>query len=215
MNDTQNKAFDREAMRQRIAKASEALADLDQVSPEVMQQIWARRAAHLAQVPSQEDEGEQMMLVLVRLGHEIYGLEAQYVLDNRPVEQITRVPRVPDWVAGVVNLRGRILSVVDLRRFFGLSPAEPDVEDGSTVLYLVTVETSDMEVVLLVDDVLSVQIIPASRMQNAIGVQGLRPEYVRGVAERKSGDKDASMVVVLDLPALLADEQLIVHEEML
>jgi len=215
MKNTPNKAFEREAARQHIAKASEALADLDQVSPEVMQQIWARRAARLAQVLSQEDEGEQMMLVLVRLGHEIYGLEAQYVLDNRPVEQITPVPRVPDWVAGVVNLRGRILSVVDLRRFFGLAPAEPDVEDGSTVLYLITVETSDMEVVLLVDDVLSVEAIPASRMQSTTGVQGLRPEYVRGVAERKSGEQDASMVVVLDLPALLADEQLIVHEEML
>lgn len=120
--ETQNLKW--EGVRQRIAAADAALAGLDETPPEVVYQIWARRAAQLAKVPVQEEEGEQIELVLVQLGREVYGFEAQHIYDIRPAEQITRVPRVPDWVAGVVNLRGRILSVLDLQRFFGLSRAE-------------------------------------------------------------------------------------------
>jgi purine-binding chemotaxis protein CheW len=125
-------------------------------------------------------------------------------------------------VAGVVNLRGRILSAVDLCRFFGLpasgksaGPAESngtgDTEELET--HLVAVETPDMELTLLVDDVLAVETFPTSRIQDASGtVRGLRPEYVRGVAERPRAET-GSMVIVLDLPAILADERLIVHQE--
>ena len=62
--------------------------------------------------------------MVIRLGREVYGLETDYVFDIRPLESITHVPRVPDWVAGVVNLRGRIISVLDLQRFLGLPPVE-------------------------------------------------------------------------------------------
>ncbi|MEE8391580.1 MAG: chemotaxis protein CheW, partial [Anaerolineae bacterium] len=177
--------------------------------------------ADLAQVPVGEGTGEQIKLVLIRLGREIYGLDARYVYTVKPADFITHVPRVPEWVAGVVNLRGRILSVVDLRRFFGLPPAEADQYDGSeneSVPSLVVVETPDMEVALLTDDVLTVESVSASQIQDTTGtVRGLRPEYVQGVARCKSSDGDGEgddiMVVVLDPVALLADERLIVHEE--
>jgi purine-binding chemotaxis protein CheW len=221
MNDTQNSELetrnsDWEGVSQRIAAVNAALSGLDETSSEVMQQVWARRAAQLAKVPVQQEEGEQIELVLVQLGREIYGLEAQYVYDIRPAEQITRVPRVPDWVAGVVNLRGRVLSVVDLRRFFGLMQAssEGEVTPG---LDLVVVETPDMEVALLADDALAVEALPASQVREAPDtIRGVHPEYVRGVAEYRSGDTSTdrgSLLVVLDLPALLADERLVIHEE--
>lgn len=61
--------FDWQNVRQRVAVASVAMAEPGETSPEVVQQtvhtIWARRAAQLAQVPTQEDEGEQIELVLV------------------------------------------------------------------------------------------------------------------------------------------------------
>jgi purine-binding chemotaxis protein CheW len=214
--------FDWEKARQRIATAQAALAamDADATNPEVLQQVWARRAAQLAQEPTREDPGERLELVLVRLGRELYGLDAQYVFDIRPVEQITRVPRVPPWVAGVINLRGRILSVIDLRGFFGLAPAEQ--EEAGEKGFLVVVETPEMEVALLVDEALSVEALPASQMQEVDGViRGLRPEYVRSVAERRNGDATqveptngtSTMLVILDLPALLADKDLIIHKE--
>lgn len=217
----QERSFDWEAVRRRVAEASAALEESIEISPEELQQVWAQRAADLARVPVEEDKGEQIRLVLIRLGREIYGIDAQYVYYVKPADLITYVPRVPEWVAGVVNLRGRILSVVDLRRFFDLPPAEiseDDDSEGGEESYLMIVETPDMEIALLADDVLTVESVAASRMQAATStVCGLRPEYVRGVVARQAGDADVresgSMVVVLDLVALLSDERLIVHEE--
>ena len=216
------RSFDWQEIRQRIATTEAALAEMDQTTPEVMERVWARRATQLAQAPPQEDRGRQIVLELIRLGRETYGLEAQYVFDNWPLEQITPVPRVPDWVAGVVNLRGRILSVIDLRRFFGLPAAGENGDDDPAegfravgeVPYLVVVETPGMEVALLVDDVLTVKALPARRMQAPTSaIRSIPAEYVQGVIERSNG-YDAQTVVVLDLPALLADERLLVHEEL-
>jgi purine-binding chemotaxis protein CheW len=223
MKDTQNselgaRTFDWESVRQRIRAANAALAGLDETAPEIVQQIWAHRAAQLAEVPIEEDEGDQIDLVLIQLGREVYGLDAQQVYDVRPAEHITRVPRVPDWVAGVVNLRGRILSVLDLRRFLGLAQAETNGKGEATPgPDLVVIETPDMEIALVADNALAVEALSASQIQEASDtIRGIHPEYVRGVAERRDGDTLASgdgLLVVLDLPALLADERLIIHEE--
>ncbi len=215
-------SFDWDSIQRRIAELSVAMEEAEEISPEELQRIWERRAVELARVPVEEDESEHIRLVLMRLGREIYGIEAHHVFAIRPAGRITYVPRVPEWVAGVVNMRGRILSVIDLRRFFGLPLVEPERDDGSESIeemyHLVVVETPGMEVALLVSDVLTVEALPIGRMQDAVGtVRGLRAEYVRGVVTDLGQDtttgESGSMVVVLDLPALLADERLVVHEE--
>jgi len=211
-NTHEGRTFDWESARMRIAVTNAILAGLDEPAPEVLEQIWSRRAELLAQAPVQEDEGEQVKLVLIQLGRETYGLDAKYVFEIRPANQITPVPRVPDWVTGVINLRGRILSVLDLRRFFGLAPAEVSEEDEmSPGSELLIVKTPTMEVALLADDVLAVESLLANRVRDVTDIiRGIRPEYVRGVVERQDG---TDLLVVLDLMTLLADEQLIVHEE--
>ncbi len=209
-------SHDRQDARQRIAMTNVALTGSDSATPDMVQRIWARRAAQLAQVPVQEDQGEQIELLVIQLGRERYGLDARFVFGIKPVEQVTRVPRVPEWVAGVVNVRGRILSVVDLRRFLGLPAAEPGeaIKQGS---HLVIVETPEMELALLTDGVLAVEKAPVSHIQDTSNtVRGLRSGYTRGVVELKGGEPTTNgktLVVVLDLPVLLADERLIVREE--
>jgi purine-binding chemotaxis protein CheW len=197
----------------------------DAVALQVLEQVWARRAAQIAQVPLQAEEGRQIELVLVRLGREIYGLEVGHVFDIRPSREITPVPRLPQWVAGVVNVRGRILSAIDLGRFFGLGTTSLSAETGSSAAgqYLVVVETPEMEVALLVDEVLAVQAIPDSQVQDAAGtVRGLSPEYVLGIASMATHPQShngnaagTALLVILDLVAILADPQLIVNEEVL
>lgn len=186
---------------------------VEQTSAGILEQTWARRAARLAQAVVQAEEGERIELVLIRWGDEVYGLEAQYVCDVWPIgpRSITRVPRTPAWVAGVVNLRGRILSALDLQRFLGL-PQAPTPQAGA---YLVVVETPEMQVVLLADEVLAVEALAASEIQDAAGtIRGIRPEYVRGVARYARPDAD-QLLVVLDVRALLADPSLVVHEEIM
>ena len=186
--------------------------------------LLARRAARLAELPEQEETGEQITLLLVRFGHEVYGLEAQHVDRVQLVEQITPVPRVPNWVVGMTNLRGQLLSVVDLVSFFGLPStmthvATEDADDQAPERCLVVVSTSEIEIALLADGVLAVETVPDSRLQEAETiVRGLRPEYVRGIIQRTGQDRTgegtySSLVVVLDLQTVLSDERLIVYDE--
>ena len=210
---SQKRAFDGEGARQRIAQARAALKGISETEPELIKQIWAQRAAQLAKPPVQEEKGKQVELAMVQLGREVYGIDVQHVQEIRPAVQITRVPRVPEWVTGVVNLRGRILSVLDLRRFFGLAPAEAKEDDLITpFLDLLVVETPAMEVALLADDILAIESFPTSRIQDVTDTtRGLGSEYIRGVIEQGG---EAPMIAVLDLPTLLADERLIIEEEM-
>ncbi|MBN1875940.1 MAG: chemotaxis protein CheW [Anaerolineae bacterium] len=131
------------------------LRDEDEMTQEQMQRIWARRAALLAREVVQTEAGEQIDWVLVRLGRGVYALEATYVFDIKPVARITPVPRTPEWIAGVVNIRGRILSVIDLRRFLGVPRLEREsvpyeaYSNGALDVYtgyLVVIETPDTSV---------------------------------------------------------------------
>lgn len=204
--------FDWDEARQRIAQAVSSLTTVEE-TPEVVAGLLEQRTTQLAQVIEKADLGEQVDLVLVRLGREVYGLEAQYVSDMRPVERITRVPRVPAWVAGIVNWRGHVISVLDLRLWWDLPQSEMPADAEAAVPYLVMVEASELSLALVVDDVLAVETMPWTMVQEVSGtVRGLRTEYVRGVVERT--EAHYNMVVILDLPTLLADPQLVIHEEL-
>jgi purine-binding chemotaxis protein CheW len=210
------KTIDWDSIRQHLQQAGVALQGLDENTPENMEPIWAQRAARLARVPVRTDDSEQLAIVLLRLGREIYGVEAQYVFDIRPVEKMTRVPRVPAWVAGVVNSRGRIYSVIDLERLLGLEDGAGEVKapaapaEGAAARSLVMVTTPEMEVALLVDEVLPMSGVAVNKIQEATGtVRQIRTEFMRGIADRADGGS----MVILDLPVLLADKQLIVQEE--
>jgi len=201
--------------------AENAFAAEQGIALETVQIVLAQRAARLARAPEQETEGEQTRLVMVRLGGEIYALDTQFVFDIWLAEQVTFVPRVPKWVLGVVNRRGRILSVVDLRQFLGLAEATPRrMSDSvhrdaaaSQTSYLILVQVPEMEVVLCVDEVLGVDALLDSRIQETTGtVRGIPPEYVRGVSELDT-ERIKGMAILLDLHALLIDERLIIHQE--
>lgn len=172
-----------------------------------MEQVWQSRAERLARVPSEDSAGEQMELLLLRLGAELYALEAIYVYDIRPHGNVTPVPRVPDWMLGLSNMRGRILSVIDLRRYFKLPVKGTGGELDQT--YHVLVQAGGLEVALSVDEVFSVESIPLQHIRQVSGfLTGIRPEYIRGAFQHGS-----RTVTILNLPALLGDHRLIIEEQ--
>ncbi len=183
----------------------------DEMAMDLLEQTWMRRAEMLAEEVTEDGGGEHLSVVLVQLGEEVYGLEAQYVYDARPLERITPVPRAPGWMAGVVNVRGRIYSVLDLAHFLNLPAASNDNDEGS---YLVVVQSEALELALKVDTVLSVIALPESQLQEATDTLNIPAAIVRGVMQNDDEDPDLPIfLVVLDLPQLLSDPQLIIHEE--
>lgn len=214
--------IDWDLIHKRLIDSSARLTWGDDLTDEALQQTWLNRAALMAQILEEQEQGEQLEVAVIRLGRERYGIDVQYIFDIRLEENITRVPRVPAWVAGVVNLRGQVLSVVDLQRYLGLPVSEKAPEAGPR--HVLLVQTPQMELALLVDEVLSIQNLPASHIQEAASVvRGLPVEYVRGVyiengtdginVTSSKGRENTSLLVILNLSALLADKRLIVQEE--
>jgi purine-binding chemotaxis protein CheW len=223
----ENGGVDWQAIYQELQSAEAKVASHD-ISEELTRQIWSRRAAQLAKKDDRLGEEKQVELLLLRLGSEVYAIDVHYVYDIRPARKMTRVPRVPSWVSGVVNMRGRIVSAIDLRRYLGLPEGDfheketngPAALKGAAEKVhqdqkaLVLVEAANMEVVLVVDEVLSVGAFSESRFQSPSGtVRGLNPEYVSSISNRGPGVD--TLFVVLDLSAIITDKRLLIQEETL
>jgi len=165
-------------------------------------QILRARARALARPPERAAvAAASLELLEFRLARESYALETHYVREVYPLKNLTPLPCTPPFVLGIVNVRGRILPVLDLKKFFELP------EEGLTDLHrIILVHGNDLELGLLADVIAGVRTIPVERLQASLPtLTGIRAEYLKGVT--------AERLVVLDLDRILADPKIIVHEE--
>jgi len=136
-----------------------------------------------------------IQLVAFFIGDEEYAVEIQYVREINRLVEITRVPRTPEFVLGVINLRGRVIPVIDLRVRFGLSKREND--DRSRI---VVVEVKNQTIGLRVDSVSEVLRLPADTMDPPPNIiSGREAECVKGVAKLEN-----KLLILLDLDNVLS-----------
>ncbi len=165
-------------------------------------QILRARARALARPPERAAVAEASLEVLeFQLAQERYALETSYVREVHPLKNLTPLPCTPPFVLGIVNVRGRILAVLDLKKFFDL----PD--NGLTDLHrIILVGGNGLELGLLADISVGVRSIPVDSLQASLPtLTGIGAEYLKGVT--------AERLVVLDMGRILADPRIIVHEE--
>lgn len=143
----------------------------------------------------QQLASDELQLVVFQLGDEYYGAEIGVIREIVTLTHITPVPRTPAYVKGVINSRGRVLPVIDLRRRLGLGVAEETKQTRIAV-----VEQDGGQVGMIVDGVTEVlraapdQIEPPPPVLGGIG-----SDFIKGVA--KSQEK---LVTLLDLDKVLA-----------
>jgi purine-binding chemotaxis protein CheW len=131
------------------------------------------------------------------LDREEYGVDVKQVQEIRRVTEITSVPRAPQFIRGVINLRGRILPVLDLRTRLGLGEVAT-----SRAARIVVVRVKDRLLGLLVDGASQVLKIPVSQVEPAPEeVVQKGGDYIRGVAKL-----DDRLIILVDLERLLAHE---------
>lgn len=165
-------------------------------------QILRARAQALARPPARAVVAETLVELLeFRLAQEKYALEARYVREVCPLKSLTPLPCTPPFVLGIVNVRGRIVPVLDLKKFFDLP------EQGLTDLHrIILVQGNDLELGLLADVIVGVRTIPVESLQPSLPtLTGIRAEYLKGVT--------ADRLVVLELASVLTDPKIIVHDE--
>ncbi len=141
---------------------------------------------------------EERQVVVFQLGAEFYGVEIARVHEIIRLQPVTRVPRAPDFVEGVINLRGKVIPVVDLRRRFGLPMTEP-----TRATRIVVVEIGEQVIGIVVDGVSEVLRVNTSTVEAPSPVvAGIDADYLLGIAKLPE-----RLVILLDLDRVLAREE--------
>lgn len=136
--------------------------------------------------------------VTFRLDNETYGINVMQVQEVLRVTEIAPVPGSPNYVLGIINLRGNVVTVIDTRQRFGLVPREMD--DSTRI---VIIEVNKQVVGILVDSVAEVVDLRASEIETAPNVgSDESSKYIQGVSSR-----DEELLILIDLNKFLSSEE--------
>lgn len=164
--------------------------------------ILKSRAKRLAHQPKTNEAVEKGIDIVEFLAsNERYGIELRYVLEVYPLKEFTPMPFTPQFIIGIINVRGKIYSIMDIKRFLGLP--NKGITDLNRVIII---SAYDMELGILADRVIGAHSIPLEKVQPPLPtLTGIRSEYLKGVV--------AGPLAILDAGKILSDKRIIVHEE--
>lgn len=150
--------------------------------------------------PTRTQSGDNVGKYLTfKLGREEYGLELVRVREIIALMDITPVPLAPEYVRGVMNLRGRVIPVIDLRRRFQMQPTE-DHDRKCIIVCDVQRNDQPIQMSILVDAVSEVLHISAADIEDAPSFSGsVETSFIHGIAKAKGGVK-----ILLDIDIVLS-----------
>lgn len=160
------------------------------------------RATQLAQEKSFTANGSNFISVVAfRLAHETYGIELAHIRFIHPLKELTFIPGAPDFILGIINIRGEIISIVDFKKIFDLPIGEP-----SRYIQVIILRSQEIEFGIRTDEVVGVREIRESDIQPSLPtLTGIRLQYLKGV----TGDG----MVILDGEKILSDKNMMIHKE--
>ncbi len=151
------------------------------------------------QAIAKTNSNHPLQWVTFRLGNETYGINVMQVQEVLRVSEIAPVPGAPDYVLGIINLRGNVVTVVDTRRRFGLPPKEPD-----SASRIVIVEAAGQVLGMLVDGVAEVVELQPTEIEATPSVGNEdSARYIQGVTSR-----DGMLLILVDLNKFLTEEEI-------
>ncbi|OPY05540.1 MAG: Chemotaxis protein CheW [Syntrophorhabdus sp. PtaB.Bin184] len=144
-----------------------------------------------------------------QLGEEIFAIDVANVREILEFNSVTRVPKSPEYMRGVINLRGSVVPVFDMRLKFGMDRTERTI-NTCIVVVEVSYEGEDIIIGALVDSVQEVFELEADQIEPApkIGTH-LRTEFIRGM-----GKKDETFIIILDIDKVFSIEEITSIQEM-
>jgi|Deesub1362A_J573_1020465.scaffolds.fasta_scaffold00419_33 purine-binding chemotaxis protein CheW len=142
------------------------------------------------------NEAEELKLVVFKLGDEEYAAEVSQVREIIKLERITKLPRAPEFVEGIINLRGQLTTVLNLRKLFNLP--ESDAPNARIVVLDQEEPTG-----IIVDAVTEVLSLTKDEIDKPTRVFGIDARFIKGV-----GKKDDRLIIILDLDKILSPEEI-------
>lgn len=143
-------------------------------------------------------------LIVFKLGAEFYGIKIEQVKEVTVTPSITRMPRTPDFVKGVANIRGDIIAIMDLEERFGIRP-DTSAHTGE-ITYTLVIEAKDYSIGIVVKEVpqsLNLSVSKMDKTPSFLQDISLQENYIEGIA--KVGDR---LIIVLDMYKILSNDEI-------
>ena len=195
-------SIDWDEVHRRMEIAVMALEEGGVSSPKEKRKILKARAKALAHETEKERIPKECLEVIeFLLSGERYGVEAFYVREVYPLRELVPIPGTPAFVLGITSVRGKILSVIDIRKLFDLP------EKGLTELdKIIVLQGNGMELGIHADAVTGMRSIALEEMQPPLPtLTGIREKYLKSITKEQ--------VTILDMEKFFSDKGIIVHEE--
>lgn len=150
----------------------------------------------------QNNLDELIQLVSFKLGNEEFGVDIRKVQEINRMVEITKIPQTPHYCEGVINLRGKVLPVIDLRKKF-----EMEIEEWTRNTRIVVCEDGNSIVGIIVDAVEEVLRIPSSTIEPAPKiVSSVGTDYINGVAKLEE-----RLLIFLDVTKIISESSQLVE----
>lgn len=148
-----------------------------------------------------EEKIDRIEVAVFRLAGRYYGLECIYIREVSPLKQLTYIPGTPDFISGIISIRGEIISVVSLVKFLELP------QKGLTEpIRVIILRHHDMEFGILAEEVVGTVSIPIQEIRLPLRTRDGPPsKYLKGVTKNR--------LIVLDALTLLSEKKMIVFQE--
>ena len=145
-------------------------------------------------IEENDDEVLENKFLMCKLGNEVYGIDIKHVTDIIELQKITEVPDMPDYVKGVINLRGQVIPVIDMRLRFKMQARE---YDDRTVITVVQIQNNSIG--FIIDTATEVQDIPEKDIDPPPKFQGneSKQKYIFGL-----GKVESDVIILLDIEKL-------------
>ena len=172
------------------------------IPPEERRSILKARAQVLAVEKKLEiAQKEFIEIVVFNLAAETYGIESKFVREVYPLKDFTTLPGLPDFVLGIVNIRGQIISVIDLKKFFNLP--ESGIGELNKVI---VIRNEKMEFGILADTIEGTRSILLNEIQGSpVSTTGIGADYLKAIT--------IDRIIIIDALRILEDEKIIINQE--
>ncbi|MDP4152999.1 MAG: chemotaxis protein CheW [Bacillota bacterium] len=151
-----------------------------------------------AQLQVEEEDTQKGKYLTFLIGSETFGIEIRYVTEIIGIQPITEMPELPKYVKGIINLRGKIIPVMDIRLRFKKQFKQ---YDGKTCVIVIDIE--NLSIGLIVDSVSEVLSIPDEEIVPPPELSGNSSKYIKGI-----GKADNEVKLLLDCNKLLSEEEI-------
>ncbi|WP_299699959.1 chemotaxis protein CheW [uncultured Pontibacter sp.] len=193
-------------MKEKAKKKDEqAVPQLNENGVDRAQESTETSVAEATAKPETTKE-EMIHLIVFKLGSEEYGIKIEQVKEVTVTPSVTRMPRTPDFIKGVANIRGDIIAIMNLEERFGIRPAPVSDDFNPNITYTLVIEAREYSIGVIVREVpqsLNLSMTKIDKTPSFLQDINIHENYIEGIAKVNN-----RLIIVLDMYKILTQDEI-------